>query len=109
MPVRAKAEEEEREWDEIVRVLRDMDGCGVLGARAIAIGRASVRIRSGSSGIGSGSSAAAAPASAAAEEAEAAPAAEQHWQPALLAFSSCIRLQEISARSGSSIGVGSRE
>ena len=56
MPVRAKAEEEEREWDEIVRVLRDMDGCGVLGARAIAIGRSSVRIGSGSSGIGSGSS-----------------------------------------------------
>ena len=46
----------EREWDEIVRVLRDMDGCGVLGARAIAIGRASVRIGIGSSGIGSGSS-----------------------------------------------------
>ena len=75
MPVRAKAEEEEREWDEIVRVLRDMDGCGVLGARAIAIGRASVR-------IGSGSSAAAAPASAAAEEAEAAQASVQHWQQA---------------------------
>ena len=56
MPVRAKAEEEEREWDEIVRVLRDMDGCGVLGARAIAIGRASDRIGIGSSGNGSGSS-----------------------------------------------------
>ena len=46
----------ERVWDVTVRELWDVDGCGVLGARAIAIGRASVRIGIGSSGIGSGSS-----------------------------------------------------
>ena len=68
-------------WDE--RVLCDVDGCGVLGARALAFGRASVRIGSVSSGNGGGSSAAEAPASPAAEGAKAAQAAGQHWLQAL--------------------------
>ena len=102
----------ERVWDVTVRELWDVDGCGVLGARAIAV-----------AGLGARRFAAAAVA-AAAEASAAQPQLRQQQQQRrqrqhkqqcstgsrrMLAFSSCIRLQEISARSGSSIGVGSRE